>query len=871
MAAANRPPARGGSRRRISGGLFALLPVALLASCLLIAAVLFAGTVVLFGNVAGSLADPADLSDNVASLSDNAEVYDRTGTIVLASFGSDRRSLIDDFARIPNAVMDATTAVEDKTFWTNSGFDPLGFVSAAFDTITGGQRGGSTITQQLVRNALLEAADFEGSVYARKVKEIIQAIRVTKTFPGDAGKEVIMRAYLNTNYYGARAYGILAAAQEYFGISDLSQLTLGQATLLAGIPQSPSAFDLRASATTDAAGLITVALDSPVAQRRLDVLTTMKNARNAGLLRDNTISDEAFAAAAVEPIQLIDPPLKQMDAPHYVDIIHDAASLLLCPVDQPSYCPNGIDVELATRGYKIVTALDWNMQQAAEKWAAAILSTQIGNRPNSPARLAYLASIGVKDSTWLRNMHKSQTEDGASDHNAAIVTMDARTGDMLAYAGSSDYYASENPLLAPIVSTAFQPQYDVLSGYRQPGSAIKPVVYGYALEMKAITPATMFMDVPVDFGQGWTPQEWDGRERGPVRMRQALQGSLNIPAIKTAIRAGADNIWRRMRDGAFRFRESTNIAGSSLAIGTLEIRYVDLLSAYGALANEGKMFPRRYILRIEKRDGTMVYEAPDPSGSATKIFETDTAALVTDILSGNTDPQENAIWAAARLKMPGGARRPAALKTGTSSDIKDQTAFGYLAPPSDPNGQQLVTGVWAGNSDSTPTAGLSLATAGSLWQSAFNEIARNVPKADFVAPNLPKITIDTFTGELPGPCTTRTMSEYFLPGTQPTTSCSTYVTLQIDTATGLVWNPSCAGPMETQTFLDVSLLETDYPKWQAANIEWAERARLGDGQVGGATGGITSYFYSQYWKPYGNTWGGTIAPTASCLTAPPLP
>ena len=172
---------------------------------------------------------------------------------------------------------------------------------------------------------------------------------------------------------------------------------------------------------------------------------------------------------------------------------------------------------------------------------------------------------------------------------------------------------------------------------------------------------------------------------------------------------------------------------------------------------------------------------------------------------------------------------------------------------------------------STPTAGLSLATAGSLWQSAFNEIARNIPKADFVAPSLPKVTIDTFTGELPGPCTTQTMSEYFLPGTQPTTSCSTYVTLQIDTATGLVWNPSCVGPMETQTFLDLSRLETDYPKWQAANIEWADRARLGDGQVGGATGGITSYFYSQYWKPYGNTWGGTIAPTASCLTAPPPP
>jgi penicillin-binding protein 1C len=104
----------------------------------------------------------------------------------------------------------------------------------------------------------------------------------------------------------------------------------------------------------------------------------------------------------------------------------------------------------------------------------------------------YLASLGIpKPTDWLKKMR------GASIHNAAIVTMDARTGDMLAYTGSADYYATS-------ISSAFQPQYDVLKAYRQPGSAIKPIIYGYALQERAVTPATIFMDVPVDFGQGWS-------------------------------------------------------------------------------------------------------------------------------------------------------------------------------------------------------------------------------------------------------------------------------------------------------------------------------------------------------------------------------
>jgi peptidoglycan glycosyltransferase len=795
--------------------------------------------------VVDDLPDPKDLDTIV--LNQNTTVYDRTGTVQLAAFGSDRRTEVD-FANIPSIVLDTTTAIEDKTYWENAGFDPLGFVAAALDTLGGSGRGGSTITQQLVRSVLLPDSAFEGSVYERKVKEIIQAIRLTKEFPGRVGKEKVIAKYLNNNYYGSRSYGVLTASQQYFG-KTLDQLTLGEAAVLAAIPQAPSTYDLRENAVVGEDDVIRVPLDSPVAKRRSVVLDLLKSARESGIPQETaTITDAEIEAARTEEIILITSPLDEMSAPHFVNRVRDFLVGILCTDTE------GCQQQLDTSGYKVISSLDWEMQQAAEKWVLSVRSTQIKDYK------AYLKTIGVKPTKWLQAIH------GLSINNAAVATLDARTGDILAYAGSADYYGKAN-------GTLFQPEYDVLSGYRQPGSAIKPITYGYALEDRAITAATILMDVPVDFGQGWTPAGSDGLERGPVRMRQALQGSLNVPAIKAITRAGADRIWRQMRDGAFTFQNnSENVAGSSLAIGTLEIRYVDLLSAYGALANEGKMADRRYILRIEDRDGAVIWEAPSVIDNTRQIFAKETAALMSDIIAGNTDPAVNPVWASRKIVASDGKRRPAAFKTGTTDQTKDLTAFGYLAAPSDPSAQHLVTGAWMGNSDATSANAYARDSAGGLWQSYFTQISSKLPIASFAKPaGLEQVTIDAHTGELPGACTTRTAVEYFYPGTAPTTSCSTTRLLTIDSATGLLWADGCAGTPIEASYLDLSSLESQWPKWQAANLEWIERARLGAGIVGGARGGKTEYFYAPYWRPNGATWGGTIAPTFSCLSATASP
>ena len=178
-------------------------------------------TVGVYVALASDLAPPTDL--NSYRLPEETVIYDRTSKIELARFGQERREIVK-FEDIPPIAIDAQTAVEDKTFWDNSGFDPLAILSATFSSLRGEGRGASTITQQLVRQRLLDPALVQdpNRTLERKLKEIIQSIRVTEAFKGETGKQQIITAYLNQNYYGNQSYGVKAAAQSYFGI-DLSQ------------------------------------------------------------------------------------------------------------------------------------------------------------------------------------------------------------------------------------------------------------------------------------------------------------------------------------------------------------------------------------------------------------------------------------------------------------------------------------------------------------------------------------------------------------------------------------------------------------------------------------------------------------------------
>ena len=343
-------------------------------------------------------------------------VWDRTGDVLLARLGSDRREVVT-FDQIPPVLVDATTAIEDKTFWENSGFDPAAFVSAAVDTLQGNDRGGSTITQQLVRSRLLPEEFVGAGVdrYQKKLREIIQSIRLTEAYPGREGKQLIMESYLNNNFYGNRSYGVAAAAQSYWK-KDLKDLTLAQYAILAGIPKSPTAYDLVQNATEeeykDETGKVLTRLVVPqtaqVVRRRNQILELMKTRSD---LTSGTYTDADFEAAKAEPVILADQATDAWRAPHFVWQVRKELGELLCGEPQ---CE-----KIDTGGYKVITSLDYRMQRIAEKWvyAAAII-------PNSknPDQQLKARQIPRKEWSWIKGLR------GHNIHNAAAGVVDYRHG-----------------------------------------------------------------------------------------------------------------------------------------------------------------------------------------------------------------------------------------------------------------------------------------------------------------------------------------------------------------------------------------------------------------------------------------------------------
>ena len=199
--------------RRPGGGaggrIAVILPLFLLGTFFVLSLVAFGGAVEVYSAYSKDLPDPKQVLDQL-DFNQQTVLYDRTGTVELAAFGSENRRVLQ-FADIPNVVLDTTTSTEDKTFWTNTGFDPAAILSAVRDALSGHARGASTITQQLMRTAPGLLPDTT-STFDRKIKEIIQSVRLTQEFPGDAGKQVIITDYLNLNFYGDQSYGIAAAA-----------------------------------------------------------------------------------------------------------------------------------------------------------------------------------------------------------------------------------------------------------------------------------------------------------------------------------------------------------------------------------------------------------------------------------------------------------------------------------------------------------------------------------------------------------------------------------------------------------------------------------------------------------------------------------
>ena len=812
--------------------IFRILAIVMLAMVMAVGSVGGVGAMIgvgILGSLAQGLPDPTQL--DTLTFSQPTVIYDRTGKVELARFEREKRRVVA-YDEVPQLLLDMTTVAEDRTFWQNDGFDPAAIAAAVFQNATGEgetERGASTITQQLVRARLLPAEVIEGEDrYLRKTLEVLQASRLTAAFPGEEGKKKIITAYLNEIYYGHEAYGIAAAAEIYFGVSDLADLTPAQAALLAGLPKAPSVYDPYRYAVKDSEGRLVVPKDSTPVVRRDYVLRGLEFARWTKL------TPQEVEAALAEPVILAGEKPTVMRAPHFSWAVRAELERML-----------GSREAVETGGYQVITTLDWDAQQLAERYlyAAAVI-------PNLPQKQsdAQISSMEFRkaDRAWIRALR------GKDIHNGALVAVDYRRGDVLAYVGSAGYYRED------LASKKFQPQHDAANANRQPGSAFKALVYAAAFDQKVLTPGSLLLDISTNFGGGWAPKDADTLERGPVLVRNALQQSLNLPAIRALERVGnepvadvADKLGVRFLNGRDAFLQ----AGLAAAIGTVETRPVDLAAAFGSFGNGGVHVPTRYVLSVERPDGTFEYEAPE-SPEGVEAISPQAAFLISDILAGNTDPGQNRHWSntLALRNGPDGERRPAAAKTGTADDRKDFSTYGFLAPPKDADAPALAVGVWMGNSDhsapQTRVHATSLTTAGEVWHAFLRDYTDGMPIADFEAPDgVVRDTVDRWSGGEPGPWTRATEREWFIQGTNPGAK------REVDEA-GLLYSRGCGGWM-----VDPVKAELGPSRWDDDVADWVRRARNGPG-TRGPLGSTIAYWFGA------RSWGG---PLVGPCAPPPEP
>jgi|YNPBryBLVA2012_1023415.scaffolds.fasta_scaffold01595_4 penicillin-binding protein 1C len=614
---------------------------------------------------------------------------------------------------IPLYCRQATIATEDANFYTNPGVDLVGIVRALWINLRGGEvlAGGSTITQQLARNLLLDPQERAERTLARKLRESILAWRIARTY----SKDEVLALYLNEVNYGNLAYGIEAAARAYFG-KGAAELDLAECALLSGLPQSPAVYD---------------PLTNPEAarERQRVVLRLM--------VEQGYITEEQARLAEEERLHFAAAPFP-IEAPHFVMVVR-------------AWLEREFGLEaLYTDGLVVTTTLDLDLQHTGER---AIRR-----------HLARLAEAG----------------EGSAYHdvnNAALVALDPQSGQVLAMVGSPDYF---DPAIDGAVNAAL--------ALRQPGSAIKPLTYAAAFDpqiagvdgLPLLTPASVLFDVRTSFptreGRPYVPQNYDNRFHGPVSARQALACSYNVPAVRVLQQVGVDRLVALAGDMGLSSFGAGERFGLALTLGGGEVRLTELTAAYGAFANGGRRVEPYTVLEVRDETGALRYRAH--SGLGPQVLDPRVAYLITDILSDN-EARAPAFGSSSVLLLS----RPAAAKTGTSSDWRDNWTVGYTP--------QLVTGVWVGNADGRPMVHISgIEGAGPIWHDFMRAALRGQPALPFTEPpGLERVEVCALSGLLPSPYCPRTRTELFLAGTAPTRQDDWYRPLRVDAATG---NP--AGP-----------------------------------------------------------------------------
>ncbi len=576
--------------------------------------------VISFFYIFWGLPTPYDLQ-NYKKVPLSTHILDRNGKLLYEVHGEENRTPIK-IASLPKYVYEATIAIEDKDFYKHGGVSIIGGILRAIkDSVLQHQlQGGSTLTQQLVRSALLTPE----RTIRRKLREIILAVWTEKVYT----KQQLLEMYLNQVPYGGSAYGIEEAARTYFN-KPAKDLTLEQAAFLAGLTQAPS--------------LYSPFVDPELARNRRDeVLKKMSEQKY--------ITEQQYETAKNKPLK-INPPMTNIKAPHFVFYIKSELEKEF-----------GAD-EVEQGGLKVTTTLDLNIQEEAEK----ILREEL-------KAIQYL-----------------------NVSNGAILVTRPPTGEILSMIGSVDYFATSSGT------------FNVTTALRQPGSSIKPINYAIGLDRKLVTAATVFLDVATCFPSvptQYCPVNYDGKFHGPQPLRIALGSSYNIPAVKMlAMNTVRDFVASSSAFTMTTFKDPSNY-GLSLTLGGGEVHMTEMSQAFSAFANHGVPKKLKGVLKVEDRNGKILYEFEDPNFiqdikkplknpnflaiTGKKAISQETAFIISHILLDN-NARAPAFGTNSFLVVP---RHAVSVKTGTTDDKRDNWTLGYTA--------NFMTTVWVGNNDNTP-------------------------------------------------------------------------------------------------------------------------------------------------------------------------
>lgn len=479
---------------------------------------------------------------------------------------------------LPEHVLQAVVATEDRNFYNHKGIDVRRVAGAAWQNVRRGTiaEGGSTITMQVARNVFPERLPMHEQTLRRKIAEAKVARQIEVRY----SKAEILELYLNQIYFGSGAWGIAAAAQEYFGKA-VTELSLGEATLLAGLPQAPSRLNPRENM-------------EGALERRMTVLRRMEDqgfitAEEAESVRD---SEPQLGRSRVE---------SPARAAYFVEHVRRTVEEQLGDV-------------VYTGGYRIHTTLDLNTQAAVEREMSDQLQAIEAGRFGYFPHPSYAAVVG--DTT------RAPGSRGTPYLQGAAIVMDVQTGDVLALVGGRDFEDSK-------FNRATQAQ-------RQPGSAFKPFVYAAALQA-GYPPTTVLEDTPyrlVRDGQVWEPRNYDGTYAGDITMRQALVRSQNIATVRLAEQVGLERVISMARD--------LGLSGDiphypSVAIGAAEVTLVEMVAAYAGLAGLGERPEPRFVTHVTDRNGRTVWQvAPRTHRAVSQDVAFLTIDLMRDVVNRGT-------------------------------------------------------------------------------------------------------------------------------------------------------------------------------------------------------------------------------------------